>query len=71
MNFFGGNMFNKHEGNNCTCDLIWLIFLIQIICGCGFGNNCGHERDCGCQDKGGCENIILLLLLLSCCGCGF
>ena len=28
--------------------------------------NCG----CGCNDEGGCNSIIWLIILLSCCGCG-
>lgn len=28
--------------------------------------NCG----CGCNDDGGCNSIIWLIILLSCCGCG-
>jgi len=28
--------------------------------------NCG----CGCENEGGCNSIIWLIILLCCCGCG-
>lgn len=58
MNIFGGIGNMTHGGNNCICNLVWLMFLLSI-CGCDNSTLFG----------GDCMNIIFLLLLLSCCGC--
>lgn len=65
MNFFGGfgNGYGHKdcdEGrpNNCLCDIIWIIFLLQL-CGGGCGER-GIMQGCDCCD------IVLLLILLSC-----
>ena len=55
-----GNLFRGNDGNNCMCTIVWIILLMQI-CGCEMPNFlCNID----------CKEIILLLLLLSCCGCG-
>lgn len=44
----------------------WLILLLLLCCGNGFGGGCGCDDGCG--DFGG--NWLILLLLLCCCGNG-
>ena len=68
MNLFGGNCGCGCEQKCCnsSCDVLWLIILLNIIgsCGCGCGqrdNNCG----CGIQ-----MDFCTLLLLMLFFGCG-
>ena len=61
MNLFGGFGFgqgNGGSGSNCICQIIWLLFLLQIF-GC----------DTNFMNGNNCMDLILLLLLLSSCGC--
>lgn len=62
MNGFGGpnrgcgdGMKEYNKGNDCSC----LILLLLLLGGDGFGDNC----EC-------IWNILLLSMILNCCGCG-
>ena len=61
MNFFGNFLGGRGDrGNDCCCNIIWILFLLSI-CGNGFAGFRGDNDCCG---------LIILLLLLSNCGCG-
>ena len=72
MNFFG-------SGCGCTssCDTLWYIILISLICNCGCGCGCNNSCQNGCgydDNKCGCGcgidicSLIILLIVFGCCG---
>lgn len=40
-----GGLFNTN-GGNCACDILWIIILCSLFCGCG--NNSGNARNMCC-----------------------
>ncbi len=65
MNMFGGNGgCCEPKCCNTSCDVLWLIILLNIIgsCGCGCGQ---HDGGCGIQ-----IDFCTLLLLMLFFGCG-
>lgn len=67
------------RGTN-SCGILWIIILLSVL-GKNDGCGCGCDNDCGCGfgsnflsgfGKNGCCDIIIILLVLSCCnnGCG-
>lgn len=64
--------------NDSGCgSILWIIILLSLCGGGGFGGGCGNSCGGGCGGGGllgggdGCESIIFLILIMSCCGgCG-
>ena len=64
MNFFGGNGgCGEPKCCNTSCDVLWLIILLNIIGGMGCG--CGQHDGCGIQ-----IDFCTLMLLMLFFGCG-
>ena len=40
----GSTMFCNNNGNN----VLWLILILILFCGCGGSNGCGCNDGCGC-----------------------
>ena len=47
-------MCNYNNGYPCGGNnLVWLLILLILFGGCGFGNGCGYNPGCGCCGNGG------------------